>query len=81
ALQAALDGAIARGEYQQVLARWGSRAKRWRSRWSTPPGITYLNPQWHGVPCRRLSTGRLPAVNISRCWRVGGAGRSGGAVG
>lgn len=26
------------------------------------------------------STGRLPAVNISRCWRVGGAGRSGGAA-
>lgn len=38
ALQAALDGAIARGEYQQVLARWGSRAKRWRSRWSTRRG-------------------------------------------
>lgn len=33
-----LDGAIARGEYQQVLARWGSRAKRWRSRWSTRRG-------------------------------------------
>ncbi|GHK51299.1 ABC transporter substrate-binding protein [Klebsiella pneumoniae] len=33
------------------------------------------------MPCRQPSTGRLPAVNISRCWRVGGAGRSGGAVG
>lgn len=28
ALQAALDGAIKRGEYQKVLARWGRRAKR-----------------------------------------------------
>ncbi len=27
ALQAALDGAIARGEYQQVLARWGEQGE------------------------------------------------------
>ncbi len=25
------------------------------------------------MPCRQPSTGRLPAVNISRCWRVGGS--------
>lgn len=41
ALQAALDGAIARGEYQQVLARWGEQGEAVESSQVNPPGITY----------------------------------------
>jgi polar amino acid transport system substrate-binding protein len=41
ALQAALDGAIARGEYQQVLARWGEQGEEVTHSEVNPPGITY----------------------------------------
>lgn len=41
ALQAALNGAIARGEYQQVLARWGEQGEEVRQSEVNPPGITY----------------------------------------
>ncbi|EPO0565910.1 hypothetical protein ACT5G5_004263 [Klebsiella pneumoniae] len=41
ALQAALDGAIARGEYQQVLARWGEQGEAVAQSVVNPPGITY----------------------------------------
>jgi polar amino acid transport system substrate-binding protein len=41
ALQAALDGAIARGEYQQVLARWGEQGEEVAASEINPPGITY----------------------------------------
>ncbi|STT59723.1 amino acid ABC transporter periplasmic amino acid-binding protein [Klebsiella pneumoniae] len=41
ALQAALDGAIARGEYQQVLARWGEQGEAVAQSMVNPPGITY----------------------------------------
>ena len=41
ALQAALDGAIARGEYQQVLARWGEQGEGVERSLVNPPGITY----------------------------------------
>lgn len=41
ALQAALDGAIARGEYQQVLARWGEQGEAVTQSLVNPPGITY----------------------------------------
>ncbi|WP_373963803.1 transporter substrate-binding domain-containing protein [Kosakonia sacchari] len=41
ALQAALDGAIARGEYQQVLARWGEQREAVEHSQVNPPGITY----------------------------------------
>ena len=41
ALQAALDGAIARGEYQQVLARWGEQGEEVAHSEVNPPGITY----------------------------------------
>lgn len=41
ALQAALDGAIARGEYQQVLARWGEQGEAVVQSAVNPPGITY----------------------------------------
>lgn len=41
ALQAALDGAIARGEYQQVLARWGEKGEEVAASEINPPGITY----------------------------------------
>lgn len=41
ALQAALDGAIARGEYQQVLARWGEQGEAVTQSQVNPPGITY----------------------------------------
>lgn len=41
ALQAALDGAIARGEYQQVLARWGEDGEAVAQSQVNPPGITY----------------------------------------
>lgn len=41
ALQAALDGAIARGEYQQVLARWGEQGEAVEHSQVNPPGITY----------------------------------------
>ncbi|MFE4110133.1 transporter substrate-binding domain-containing protein [Kosakonia sp. YIM B13611] len=41
ALQAALDGAIARGEYQQVLARWGEQGEAVERSQVNPPGITY----------------------------------------
>ena len=41
ALQAALDGAIARGEYQQVLARWGEQGEAVEHSQGNPPGITY----------------------------------------
>ncbi|WP_434641322.1 transporter substrate-binding domain-containing protein [Klebsiella sp. I138] len=41
ALQAALDGAIARGEYQQVLARWGEQGEAVEQSQVNPPGITY----------------------------------------
>lgn len=41
ALQVALNGAIARGEYQQVLARWGEQGEEVRQSEVNPPGITY----------------------------------------
>ncbi|HED2543181.1 transporter substrate-binding domain-containing protein [Raoultella planticola] len=41
ALQAALDGAIARGEYQQVLARWGEQGEAVAQSQVNPSGITY----------------------------------------
>lgn len=41
ALQAALDGAIQRGEYQQVLARWGEQGEEVAQSEVNPPGITY----------------------------------------
>ncbi len=41
ALQAALDGAISRGEYQQVLARWGEQGEAVEHSQVNPPGITY----------------------------------------
>ena len=41
ALQAALDGAIARGEYQQVLARWGEQGEAVTQSVVNPAGITY----------------------------------------
>ncbi|MFJ5982856.1 transporter substrate-binding domain-containing protein [Enterobacter cancerogenus] len=41
ALQAALDGAITRGEYQKVLARWGEEGEAVGHSQVNPPGITY----------------------------------------
>lgn len=41
ALQAALDGAIQRGEYQKVLARWGEQGEAVTQSEVNPPGITY----------------------------------------
>ncbi len=41
ALQAALNGAIARGEYQKVLARWGEQGEEVTQSEVNPPGITY----------------------------------------
>ena len=41
ALQAALNGAIARGEYQQVLARWGEQGEAVSASQINPPGITW----------------------------------------
>jgi len=41
ALQAALNGAIQRGEYQKVLARWGEQGEAVEQSEVNPPGITY----------------------------------------
>ena len=41
ALKVALDGAIARGEYQKVLARWGEAGEAVTTSQINPPGITY----------------------------------------
>ena len=41
ALQAALNGAIARGEYQKVLARWGEQGEEVTQSEVNPPGVTY----------------------------------------
>ena len=41
ALQAALEGAITRGEYQRVLARWGEEGEAVTQSDVNPPGITY----------------------------------------
>ena len=41
ALQAALNGAIKRGEYQKVLARWGEQGEGVEQSEVNPPGITY----------------------------------------
>jgi len=41
ALQAALDGAVKRGEYQQVLDRWGEKGEEVATSEVNPPGITY----------------------------------------
>ncbi|CAI2028224.1 Sulfate starvation-induced protein 7 [Serratia fonticola] len=41
ALQAALDGTIAQGEYQQVLARWGEQGEGVAVSEVNPPGISY----------------------------------------
>lgn len=38
---AALDGAITRGEYQKVLARWGEQGEAVTHSEVNPPGITY----------------------------------------
>ncbi|MWL73575.1 ABC transporter substrate-binding protein, partial [Escherichia coli] len=35
------DGAIQRGEYQQVLARWGEQGEAVERSEVNPPGITY----------------------------------------
>lgn len=41
ALQAAINGAIQRGEYQSVLARWGEQGESVSGSQVNPPGITY----------------------------------------
>jgi len=41
ALKAALDGAIARGDYQRALARWGEAGEVVTTSQINPPGITY----------------------------------------
>ncbi|SFR05895.1 polar amino acid transport system substrate-binding protein [Enterobacter sp. kpr-6] len=41
ALKAALDGAIARGDYQRALARWGEAGEEVTTSQINPPGITY----------------------------------------
>ncbi len=41
ALQTALNGAIARGEYQKVLARWGEEGEAVTASVVNPPGIVY----------------------------------------
>jgi polar amino acid transport system substrate-binding protein len=41
ALQAALNGAAAGGEYQRVLARWGEKGEEVVASEVNPPGITY----------------------------------------
>ncbi|WP_318389008.1 transporter substrate-binding domain-containing protein [Enterobacter sp.] len=41
ALKAALDGAIARGDYQRALARWGEAGEAVTTSQINPPGITY----------------------------------------
>lgn len=41
ALQAAINGAIARGEYQQVLARWGEQGERVETSQVNPPGVNW----------------------------------------
>ncbi|UFM71719.1 transporter substrate-binding domain-containing protein [Leclercia adecarboxylata] len=41
ALQAVLDGAIHRGDYQKVLARWGEQDEAVAQSVVNPPGITY----------------------------------------
>lgn len=41
ALQAALDGVIAGGQYQQVLQRWGEQEEAIRQSQVNPPGIVY----------------------------------------
>lgn len=41
ALQAAINGAIARGEYQQVLARWGEQGEGVETSQVNPPGVNW----------------------------------------
>ncbi|WP_438917894.1 transporter substrate-binding domain-containing protein [Kosakonia cowanii] len=41
ALQAAINGAIARGEYQQVLARWGEQGEGVDTSQVNPPGVDW----------------------------------------
>ncbi|MGR4048296.1 transporter substrate-binding domain-containing protein [Kosakonia cowanii] len=41
ALQAAINGAIARGEYQQVLARWGEEGEGVETSLVNPPGVNW----------------------------------------
>jgi len=41
ALKAALDGAIARGDYQRALTRWGEAGEAVTTSQINPPGITY----------------------------------------
>ncbi|MGF6435593.1 transporter substrate-binding domain-containing protein [Kosakonia sp. 1610] len=41
ALQAAINGAIARGEYQQVLARWGEQGEGVETSQVNPPGVKW----------------------------------------
>ncbi|MDF2623990.1 MAG: transporter substrate-binding protein [Kosakonia cowanii] len=41
ALQAAINGAIARGEYQQVLARWGEQGEGVDTSQVSPPGVNW----------------------------------------
>ncbi|WP_326901114.1 transporter substrate-binding domain-containing protein [Kosakonia cowanii] len=41
ALQAAINGAIARGEYQQVLARWGEQGEGVETSQVSPPGVNW----------------------------------------
>ncbi|WP_313277373.1 transporter substrate-binding domain-containing protein [Kosakonia cowanii] len=41
ALQAAINGAIARGEYQQVLARWGEQGEGVDTSHVNPPGVNW----------------------------------------
>lgn len=41
ALQAAINGAIARGEYQQVLARWGEQGEEVETSQVNPPGVNW----------------------------------------
>ncbi len=61
AYKAALNG-------QTRVVGLGPKKRGWRQPPKKGNGLVYA--------CRQLSTGRLPAVNIGRCWRVGEQGEA-----
>lgn len=66
----------ARSRWQPIKRRLTARPGWWawgRKAWVA---TTTKKATARSMPCRQPSTGRLPAVNISRCWRVGEQGEA-----
>ncbi len=66
----------ARSRWQPIKRRLTARPGWWAWGRKSVGGDNHQKATARSMPCRQPSTGRLPAVNISRCWRVGEQGEA-----